>query len=244
MKILIALSTGKSHPEEFYMHLARETYLQKLLKKNHKPIFVSCFFGTDYAREFYEKADAVLFMGGGDFDPKLYGNELHPKSDISNPQQDKFELEILSWVLKDKKPFLGICRGAQALGIACGGTLIQHIDDIFEKKGITDEHHGLSEGGRYSDLAKQIEEGNGHEVLIDKNSSAFKILGEEKLMLNTGHHQSVKTVGSNFRISATTKHGITEVIESIDPNHFCFGIQGHPEAIENSKWEKFFEFKF
>ena len=238
-KILIPLSAGKFPNDEIFIHIARETYLKKLNDLGYKVHFISYVFPLEHARDEYDKCDGVLLMGGGDFNPKIYHSEVDKNCGKFNVKQDGFELSILQWVITEKKPFLGICRGCQALGIACGGKLIQHIPDRLEEIGISNEFHGLSEGGTYSSLTSQ----DGHDVNIVPGSKANKILNVDKLKINSGHHQAVEFVGDGFAISGTSNGGITEVIESVDESHFCFGIQGHPEALSDSVWDKFFNFE-
>ena len=136
---------------------------------------------------------------------------------------------MLKKILRDRKPFLGICRGCQALAIASGGTLHQHLPDLKLK-----ENHGTR---IYAEL---FAKDNGHEIFIDPKSKTRRILKTVSLKVNSAHHQAVKTTGADFAVSARSKEGIAEIIEHRDTNYFCFGIQCHLEAMRNSKLDRLF----
>jgi len=80
----------------------------------------------------------------------------------------------------------------------------------------------------------------GHEVMLAPGTKARTLLGKETVLINSGHHQAVKSAGNEIIISGATRGGITEIIEHTAPEYFCFGIQGHPEAQEQGECELFF----
>lgn len=230
-KLLIPIPNIESKTDDQICHSAiRETYLNKLAKYDLLPLFVSVCMTKKQINEMYLMADGVMFIGGKDIDPKLYGQKKHPKTEI-DPKRDEIELYILKKTLKDKKPFLGICRGNQFLAVASGGQLTQHIPD---KIGTQEIHHS-----NYCNLDK-----NKHQIEINKNSRLYKIIKKDKLAVNSAHHQAVSNPGKNISISAYSPAGIPEAIEHKDKDYFCFGVQSHPEFEKNSFFEKLFsEFK-
>jgi putative glutamine amidotransferase len=171
-------------------------------------------------------------MGGTDFEPVTYGAERHTATDAKESPRDALELYVIRKALADKKPFLGICRGCQALAIAGGGTLHQHLAEIAP-----DEKHDAGKDGIYDDLAAQ----EGHKVFIAPGTKAHTLLKKDAIITNSGHHQGIRTVGDNFVISGTTKGGVVEIIEHAAKDFFCFGIQAHPEAQEEGDCEPFFK---
>jgi putative glutamine amidotransferase len=232
-KVLVPLAV-KSLTENSVapLHFVRETYINKLVENNLTPVFISTKISKEMVDELYSECDGVLFTGGSDFHSENYGENEHEKLDASERERDKLEIYILKKVLNDKKPFLGICRGCQALAIASGGTLEQHIPD-------TEEHEvHMSEFADRSMTYEDLVSTEKHRVKIDKNSKAFRILKKEMIETNSAHHQAVKTVGKSLQVVGMTQAGIVEIIEHKE--FFCFGLQSHPEAEVNGDLEVFF----
>lgn len=139
-KILVPLATQKNeHNTLAPLHYFRATYIQKLLTYNLVPLFVTTLMPKEMIDELYNHSDGIYFIGGTDFHPSTYGEHPHPKTDANDPERDALELYVLKKTLADKKPFLGICRGCEALAIASRGNLYQHLSDIFPE-----ENHVLS----------------------------------------------------------------------------------------------------
>lgn len=159
----------------------------------------------DYAALF----DGFLFSGGVDVDPVHYGEEKAFDSVEIDGERDRFELALCKKILPTGKPILGICRGIQLLNVACGGTLIQHM-----------EGHRQTEKGNVLPQA----------VRIDPSSRLSRIAGETAIFTNSFHHQAIKTVAQGLRATAWAEDGTVEAIES-DTHPFLFGVQWHPELF-------------
>lgn len=232
-KVLVPLAIRKINDTySTPIHFAFETYIQKLVKYKLEPIFVSSLFSQVMVDEVYKLCKGVLCIGGSDFDPTHYGQTTHSETKPGDAKQDMLEIGLIKRALVDKKPFLGICRGCQALAIANGGTLHQHIPDI-----VFDEKHTLPEQGNYNDL---VEGKNTHSILIDKKSKIYSLLRQDTIQVTTAHHQAVDNPGKDLAVSGRSPKGVTEIIEHIDPKFFCFGIQSHPETEENGSLEPLF----
>lgn len=206
------------------------TYLQKLTKRGLVPLLMIPGMSQEAVDDLYQLADGVYCMGGVDINPSNYGHEKHEKTSATDAPRDELELSLLRRALQDKKPIFSICRGCQALAIASGGTLIQHVPDIVKHA-----KHSVPEGETYEALTT-----NKHSILIEKTSRVYGFLKKEKITANSGHHQAVATVGKDFRISGRSEDGINEIIEHTDPKYFCFAVQPHPEAEEDSDLESLF----
>lgn len=228
--VLVPMETFLSD-RQIPVYGALGSYLQKLSKYNLLPLFVGSNMKQIAIDEIYQLADGVYFMGGGDFDPKYYGQKKHEKTAVTENLRDQLEVALLKRTLKDKKPFLGICRGCQALAIVSGGTLIQHVSDVVHH---TD--HALTRNQSYDDLTTQKK----HPVIVEKTSKVYKLLKKDKIMVNSGHHQAVVAVGENLLMSGRSQDGIVEIIEHIDPDYFCFAVQSHPEVEEKGDLEPLF----
>lgn len=127
-------------------------------------------------------------------------------------------------------PLLGICNGMQLINVLHGGSAIQHIPD--EEKFMDHEQSHIK---GFDDYHR-----NYHEVVIEKNSQLFAIIGEEKIQTNSSHHQAAKKDGQGLNVCAHASDGIIEAVEKI--NHpFCIGIQWHPEFDNSQADKKIFE---
>jgi putative glutamine amidotransferase len=167
-------------------------------------------------------ADGVLLSGGEDVSPGLYGEEPVPALGTVNAARDAFEMALIAETRRRGLPILGICRGIQALNVACGGSLVQDI--AAQVPGAMPHVFKVPEHESYY-LA--------HELWLEKDSLLERLMRErlsdsEACEVNSRHHQAIKRVADGFIVSATAPDGIVEAIE--DPSaRFCMGLQWHPE---------------
>lgn len=163
--------------------------------------------------------DGVLFTGGGDVDPALYGEAPHESYNPAEDGRDSFEVALARAAVEAGLPVFAICRGMQVLSVALGGTLVQDIPTMVN--GALD--HEVPEP-RFA-LA--------HEVWVAKDTRLStllrdKLVEEDILQVNSRHHQAVSKVADGFIVSATAPDGVIEAIERPgDP--FCLAVQWHPE---------------
>ena len=182
--------------------------------------------GVPRVLEFDERADAVLgevqavlLTGGGDVDPTLYGEARHDTVQDAEPGRDAFELELAKRAMDADVPLLAICRGAQVLNVADGGTLVQDIPSAIA----TDLRHSI----------KEPKDCDAHGITVEQGSRLATILGRQMQdvcdwRVNSRHHQSVDVVGGRLKVSARSDDGIVEAIEN-PAARFCVGVQWHPE---------------
>ena len=184
------------------------------------PVHLSLFPEGDYVRSVVEGLDGILLPGcDSDVDPQLYGEEPHPKLGPVVPEKDKTDLMVLEESERRNLPVLAICYGMQSLNVSRGGKLIQDIESQIEnsikhEQGVPRERqsHGI-----------EIEEGSFLSNLPPFAESAGTLL------VNSHHHQAVRTVGENLRATAWAKDGVIECIEDIRSDRFVVGVQWHPE---------------
>ena len=174
--------------------------------------------------------DGVLFSGGEDVSPLLYGES--PVQEVQDicPNRDAFEMALAREALARDLPMLGVCRGIQVMNVAAGGSLYQ---DIFSQ--LT---HCL---GHYP--KKIAVESLYHTISIVQGTHTSRILGEAPLAVNSFHHQAVKRLGDDFIVSAFSPED--KVIEAIEHpgKRFCIGVQWHAEdlTVEHPHFLKLFE---
>ena len=174
---------------------------------------------TESARKVIGEVDGILLTGGGDVDPVFYREDRHPATDDAEPGRDEFEIDLARRAMAEDVPLLAICRGAQVLNVAAGGTLVQDIPSLVQ----TDLGHAVSE-------PKNLE---CHEIRLEPGSRLAGILGAGvdaacSCRVNSRHHQSVGRPGDGLTVSATAADGVVEAVEA-PAARFCIGVQWHPE---------------
>jgi putative glutamine amidotransferase len=193
-----------------------DDYLASIEKSGGQPRVLEV---TDSPRAVVNEIDGLLLTGGGDVDPVLYGEERHPSVEDAEPGRDEFEIDMARRAMDADLPLLAICRGAQVLNVAAGGTLVQDIPSAVE----TELPHAIE------DVKDQI----AHDVTVTAGSKLREALGDaissrHTCRVNSRHHQSVGKLGASLSPSATAPDGVVEAIERPD-NEFCIGVQWHPE---------------
>ncbi len=158
----------------------------------------------------------ILLSGGVDVDPIFFGEEPHPQLGEITPERDGFEIGLVRLALKRNVPIFGICRGAQVLNIAAGGTVLQHIPAE-----IKDPLKHSQDAPRWYAT---------HNVSVVCDTILSTIAEQGMLRVNSFHHQAVKNVAVGFKTSARSSDGVIEAIESTR-NKFAVGVQWHPECM-------------
>ena len=162
------------------------------------------------AAEVVAAVDALVLSGGSDVDPERYGETLHPAT-VVRPDRDAWELAVLRAALDRGIPVLAICRGAQLLNVACGGTLHQHLPEM------TDYPAHVPEPGVFGTSRVRVQPGT---VLAS-------ILGTEAKVA-CYHHQAVDRIGAGLVATAWAEDGTVEALEH-GAHRFVVGVQWHPE---------------
>jgi putative glutamine amidotransferase len=152
--------------------------------------------------------DGIIFTGGSDVDPSLYGATPHPTT-VVKPERDAAEAMLMRAALDADLPLLAICRGMQALNVARGGTLHQHLPGHRQTAPATTSTHAVS---------------------IRAGSRLARVLGREELQVNSFHHQAVDTLGRGLRAVAHSADGTVEAVEAPGAR-FVLAVQWHAEAL-------------
>ncbi len=155
--------------------------------------------------------DGLVITGGGDIDPARYGQSPHPRTDQPGADRDAWEFALLGAALDRKLPVLGICRGAQALNVALGGTLHQHLPDVTGRGG-----HQLG-NAEFATLAVRTVPGTRLAALVGESAHA-----------KCSHHQAIDKVGDGLVVSAWDSDGVVEAVE-LPGDRFTLAVQWHPE---------------
>jgi putative glutamine amidotransferase len=170
---------------------------------------------ADGIEETLDRLDGLLFSGGSDLDPELYGQEAHPETNDIVPERDWAELVLLRAALERDLPVLAVCRGSQVLNVALGGDLVQHLPEV-----VGDEKHKHTPGS-FAD----------HDVDVVAGSRIQRILGD-RAPVKSHHHQGYGRLGQGLLEAARAEDGTVEAVE--DPSRrFMVGVLWHPEAGED-----------
>lgn len=213
MKPIIAMShIGVDEHSEFM----QSKYLESLTRAGAEIKLID-LENPEQAVEEMLSCDGLLLPGGADVNPALYGQEKSEKCQEPNTIRDAAEWQMLSAFLKTNKPILCICRGEQLLNAFCGGTLYQ---DIKELQTCTHDDRDTAATGI-------------HHVTLVPNTKLSTILGDDRLFVNSLHHQAVDKAAPNLKACAKSEDGFVEAIEM--PEHpFCLGLQWHPEHLSEN----------
>lgn len=171
----------------------------------------------DRCAEIVTNLDGIVFSGGEDLDPRIYGARPDRRIPSINPERDRFELALLAEALRQGKPVLCICRGLQLLNVYFGGTLFIDIPSALPDA----LEHQKQMGPRWY-LA--------HKVYLKDQGLQNMYNGVEFIEVNTFHHQSVDRVGEGLVVTAVAEDGVIEGLSHPDLPELL-AIQWHPEMM-------------
>ncbi|NWF79594.1 MAG: gamma-glutamyl-gamma-aminobutyrate hydrolase family protein [Chloroflexi bacterium] len=233
MKPLIGISCGTFHDRDWcppsFGH--RQTYVDAVLRAGGAPMLIPPVQDELILRELFSRLDGLLLAGGGDIEPARYGAEPHENLGTVDPLRDSAELPMARWAVAEGKPVLGICRGIQVLNVALGGTLYQ---DLPSQVGGNLAHNLSYEREDWTLLA--------HDLRLAPDSRLRQLLGVERLLVNSLHHQAVREIAPGLRAVAWAADGVIEAVEGVGEG-FVLGVQCHPEALQGGadpRWQAVF----
>jgi putative glutamine amidotransferase len=174
-------------------------------------------FTTDSATlaETLVPARGCLFSGGVDIDPSSYGAEKKPWCGCTDIELDIWQIAVLERAIKAKLPILAICRGAQLVNVALGGTLYQ---DLFTEVNTPLRRHAEA----------NAQPGEDHSINLAAGSRLHRLFGP-KISVNSRHHQAIKKLGNDLNATAWADDGI---IEGGEHGHLPIDlVQWHPELM-------------
>jgi putative glutamine amidotransferase len=164
-----------------------------------------------------DQVAGLCLSGGPDLDPKTYSRRADPHLGPVWPELDATELAVARAADERELPLLAICRGMQALNVARGGTLHQHLPDDGEI--------------RHRQDAPAHE--RTHAVRVERESRLGSILRRKDEAVNSFHHQAVDDLGQRLRPVAWAPDGVIEAIED-DRREFLIGVQWHAECLADA----------
>lgn len=192
--------------------LVPAAYVRSIVRAGGVPLLVPPGAGAD---ETLDAVDGLVFSGGSDLDPVLYGAEAHPETTGVVRERDDSELELMRAALARDLPLLAICRGSQVLNVARGGGLEQHVPDRVA----ADTHKQTP--GVFAE----------HGVEVHEGTKLASIVGG-RTDVKSHHHQGYGALGTGLQESARAADGTVEALEDPD-RRFALGVLWHPEEGED-----------
>jgi putative glutamine amidotransferase len=186
----------------------RQSKQQKLRAALHGAGCVPVLLRPEEGVASLERIHGLVLPGGGDIDPRRYGEEPRAEIRTPDPEREQFEIALTREAVARGVPVLGICLGLQVLTVAFGGRLNQHIDG----------HDGTS-----------------HEVRLEPSSGLARIVGAATIETNSNHHQAPSETPAMLQTVGRTADGIVEALEG--PG-FTIGVGWHPETTKDAASER------
>jgi len=216
----ISVGSGKLSEANGAALRVRSTYPHAVEIAGGAPVMIPLKIDRRVLRSIYERLDGVLISGGGDVEPARYGAEPSAFTVEVDPDRDEIETLLIRWAVEDDKPLLGICRGHQVLNTALGGTLIQDVQEQVPGS----LRHDYDTDDWFLRFA--------HDVQVARGSKLYLALGlsDERLPVNSLHHQSVGEVAPALCVVARAQDGVIEGLEHPE-RRFTLSVQWHPEAL-------------
>ncbi len=211
--------------EPEYNARALPQYISAIKKAGAEPVVVHLADTRERMTQLLAGIDGVLLPGSGhDVGPARYGESRAPECATDDPVRAVADELLLTDAFNHRKPILAICHGTQTLNVWRGGSLIQDLKTPVNHK-----------PGR--DVVEA------HPVQLAPGSRLKEILahaGDSNAQVNSSHHQAIRQVGDNLRVTAISPiDGVVEAVELDAPNHFVVGVQWHPErTCEQSEFSR------
>ena len=199
-------------------------YMRGLEEAGAVPVILPLTVSENVLKQTTDKFDGFLFTGGHDVNPALYKQEKSELCGASCEERDRMEAYIFrEAVLNQNKPAMGICRGIQFFNVLLGGSLYQDIP--------TELPSAIShvKGPPYDVPA--------HSVRILPESPLGKLLGKERIEVNSYHHQGINRIAEGLEIMALADDGLAEAVYMPD-RHYVWAVQWHPELSLKDEFSK------
>jgi putative glutamine amidotransferase len=202
-----------------------EQYVESVRRAGGLPLLIPS--GEAALEDLLSCFDGWVLSGGGDLNPQCYGVASHPRLYDVDAARDEMELELARRLIKRRLPTLAICRGLQVMNVAFGGTLHPHLPDHYGEA----VPHGVPPHQAVA-----------HDVELVAESRLGDLLGSDRVVTYSWHHQAIDRLAPGFRVVARAPDGVIEAVEQPEhPELIC--VQWHPElsAAEDPAQQRLFD---
>ncbi len=207
------MTSSPSLHEDRFLEALDRAYVSAVIRAGALP-FVLPVLQAEEVADVITCLDGILFTGGGDVDPAHYATVAHAEVGGLDPERDVYELALARVAVQRGLPVFGICRGAQLLNVALGGTLVQHLPDVTSL-----EHRAKEQ------WAEAV-----HTVRVLGGSRLAGAVRKEIVGVNSLHHQAVDVLGAGLVASGWAEDGTVEAIEGVGTLRLL-AVQWHPELL-------------
>lgn len=215
----------------------REVFHKQVIDAGGTPLLIPPTTDTQVIVNILNRIDGLLLTGGADVNPLWEGEEPIRNMGSINNKRDLSELLTTRLAYNRQIPIFAVCRGLQVLAIALGGKVQQHIYDPYiveeteEKKlARVKSVTTLRSAKLKHDQSASFNEPT-HSIKIAPDSVLYSIYKQEKIFVNSFHHQAVSMPGKRFKVTAYAPDGVIECMESAEFKPIM-GVQWHPEWLE------------
>lgn len=215
----------------------REVFHKQVIDAGGTPLLIPPTTDTRVIVNILNRIDGLLLTGGADVNPLWEGEEPIRNMGSINNKRDLSELLTTRLAYNRQIPIFAVCRGLQVLAIALGGKVQQHIYDPYiveetEEKKLTRMKSvtTLRPAKLKHDQSASFNEPT-HSIKIAPDSVLYSIYKQEKIFVNSFHHQAVSMPGKRFKVTAYAPDGVIECMESAEFKPIM-GVQWHPEWLE------------
>lgn len=201
------------------LYLLKKPYVEAVVQSGGLPVLIPPVEPESRADALLDVLDGLLVSGGFfDIDPGLYGEK--PIAGLGKIKQTRtrMEMRLIKKAARRGIPVLGVCGGQQAINVAFGGTLYQHLPAQFPE--------AMKHEQKPVPASKPS-----HDAIIAKGSLLRRAAGADAIRVNSTHHQAVKKVGRGLAASAHAPDGVVEAVEHKGGGSFLLGVQWHPEQL-------------
>lgn len=198
-----------------------QAYIRAVIQAGGVPVLIPSMLAEAGWEALYDRLDGILLAGGGDIALEHFEGDEHPRIAGVDPLRDSVELSLFHAAYRDGKPFLGVCRGIQIVNVGLGGTLYTHIPDQYPN---AIDH-------TYPSNMRTV---LAHEVRVEEGTHTAEIVDDPILRVNSLHHQGLKDVAPELRITACAPDGLVEAVE-IPAHPFGLAVQWHPEWLTDQQ---------
>lgn len=227
MRPRIGINMGLERLDDPLEYRARclVSYIDAVVEAGGLPVLMPPLDDLDLLPSQLEGLHGFVLIGGPDYHPEAYGGHPQPEFELVHPRRHRWDLALIRLLLSqdETRPVLGICGGCQLIAIGCGARLVQDLPSQWP---------ALAPQAPEVDHASGQDEGPPHAVTIVPGTRLATVIGQERIVVNSHHHQAVhpQAAGSRLQVSARADDGVIEGVELPGPR-LVLGVQWHPERL-------------
>ena len=184
------------------------------------PLIIPTSVSKEQLASLLDTLDGILLPGSyANVHPSYYSDEAPFDESLLDPLRDPLALALAELAIEKGVPLLGVCRGAQEINVALGGTLYQQVHDI---EGLADhrEDKGATLAEQYSDA---------HEISLVEGGILAQLAGGLTATVNSLHGQGIRNLSQRASVEARAPDGLIEAYSITEAPAFALAVQWHPE---------------